>query len=160
VAVGAVLLFFSSRDKSTFSAGAGPGQAFPDLGRRHLRPGERPGVAYNSSPPTSGPHVAAAVRRDATALSDDQVLQALETGDVVLVYGTPRPPAALRSLVADLAGPFDPALAASGQAAILARRAGTRGVVALAWRHLLRATSPGDPRLRDFVDYWLGHATR
>jgi hypothetical protein len=39
---------------------------------------------------------------------------------------------------------------------ILAPRPGTRGVVAAAWRHLLRASSPTDPALRQFVDAWLG----
>jgi hypothetical protein len=39
---------------------------------------------------------------------------------------------------------------------ILARRANTPGVVAAAWRHLLRTPSPLDPALKQFVEAWLG----
>ena len=39
---------------------------------------------------------------------------------------------------------------------ILAAAPGTEGVIARAWRHLLRAVDPADPALREFADYWLG----
>ena len=54
------------------------------------------------------------------------------------------------------APPFTPALAATGGAVILAHRAGTNGVVALAWTHMLRVRRPNDPRLPPFIEYWLG----
>jgi hypothetical protein len=152
-------LLLAARDKSGVSADQGPGRAYADQGDRHLRPGERPGVAYDSNPPTSGPHVHEAVTRDATTLSDDALLSALEAGNVVLAYGTPRPPAALRSLQASAAGPFDPELVDAGQAVLLARRPGLHGFVALAWRHAQATASPDDPALRAFADYWLGRAS-
>ena len=155
--VAALLLFFNSRDEAPVSAPPqGPGQAFPDQGAQRLAPGQRPTVAYNSNPPTSGPHAPVPVRASPARLSDDQILSALEIGNVVLVYGTSRPPAALSALARDTAGPFDPALAAGGQAVILAQRPGTTGVVALAWRHLLRANSATDPVLRRFIEFHLG----
>lgn len=146
----------SSRDKSQVAAQQEPGQAIADQGRRQLRPGERAHVRFKSDPPVSGPHVAAAVTRNGASLSNDQLLQALEEGNVVVFYSSPRPPAALRSLADELAGPFDADLAASGQAVILARRPGVQGVLAAAWRHLQSAKSPSDPMLRNFVSYWLG----
>ncbi len=166
VALGGVvllLLFFQGRDHSQLRPApsgtpAGPGQIFPDQGHTHLARGERPAEPYASDPPTSGAHAVAAVRSDAdgTQLSDDQILHALELGDVVLLYGTPRAPAALRALANRVAGPFDPALAAVGQAVVLGRRPGTDGVVALAWRHLLRAPRVDDPALEQFASFWLG----
>ena len=84
------------------------------------------------------------------------LLEALRAGNVVLVYGSPRPPEPLRTLADEVAGPFDPALASAGQAVILARRPGTRGVSALSWSRVLRAASATDPRLRDFAEAWLG----
>jgi hypothetical protein len=39
---------------------------------------------------------------------------------------------------------------------LLSRRAGFKGVVALAWRRMLQVPDPGDPRLRTFTDHWLG----
>jgi Protein of unknown function (DUF3105) len=160
VAVGAVIglvLVLGSRDQGGVGSAnaAGPGRVFPDQGDHHLKPGEpRPG--YDSMPPTSGPHHPVPVTRDAARLSDDQLLHALELGDVVLLYGQARPPAPLVSTQRAVAGPFSPALAAQGQAVILGRRPGTRGVVAVAWRRLLSAASPTDPRLAHFADYWLG----
>jgi uncharacterized protein DUF3105 len=139
VAIGgfvAVLLFFESRDSSQVDHRAAlPGQAAP--GQRQAR-------------------AAAAIRRDATRLSEDQILHALQLGDVVLEYGAPAPPPALRALQQRLSGPFDPVLAANGAAVILAREPGTRGVTALAWRRTLRAASPSDAALAQFADYWLG----
>jgi Protein of unknown function (DUF3105) len=155
-AVVGVLLFVQSRDRSTFgdeSSGPAPGRLLPDQGAAHGRPPA--GFRYATDPPASGPHLVAAVRRDGS-LTRDQLLTALEAGDVVLVYGAPRDEAQLRAVQEDVAGPFDPALAGAGQAVILDRRAGTQGVVALAWRRMLRARSGGDPKVHAFADAWLG----
>jgi len=159
----ALLLWFENRDSSQVSQQAGgaatvvgPGRLLPDQGDAHLRPGERPPKAYVSDPPASGAHVPVPVVHDATRLGDDELLHALELGDVVLVYGGARPPAALRALADKVAGPFDPALAAAGQAIVLARRPGTKGVIALAWRRELRAASAADPSLEPFAAFWLG----
>jgi hypothetical protein len=131
------------------------GAQFRDLGAAHLAPGAAH-PRYDSDPPTSGAHVPVPVRHDDANLSDDQLLQALELGNVVVMYGTRRPPAGLRRLAARVAAPFTPALAAAGQAVILARRPGTSGVLGVAWTHLVDVRSPDDPQLRSFVLYWLG----
>ena len=147
--------FFAARDAPGVAAGSGPGIRLPDLGDRLLGPGAlRP--PYASSPPTSGPHRPAAVTRDAVRLSDDQLLQALSAGDVVLAYGTPRPPGGLRALADSVAGAFSPALAAAGQAVVLDRVPALRGLLGLAWAHLIRARSARDAALRAFAVYWLG----
>lgn len=80
----------------------------------------------------------------------------LARGNVIVVHGARRPPAALVALRDRLAGPPDPALTAAGQAVVLERRAGVDGVEAHAWRRVLRTADPADPRLAAFVDYWLG----
>jgi Protein of unknown function (DUF3105) len=159
LSIGLILLlsgYFAGRDQAAVSGGtSGPGQAFSDLGHATLSPGQaRP--SYNSNPPTSGPHVTEAVVRDGATLNDDQLLQALQLGNVVIVYGTKQPPAGLSKFASTAAPPFTPALAATGDAVILARRPGTAGLVALAWTHLLRVNSPSDPQLGQFVSFWLG----
>lgn len=93
-------------------------------------------------------------------VSDDQLLQALESGDVVLMYGSAKPPTGLARLATAIGGRFSPALAASGGAVILAQRPETDGVIALAWRHMLRTASATDPALRAFVQFWLGRGVR
>ena len=159
VALGAVvgvLLFVQSRDRSTFDDGAGgppPGRLLPDQGNAHRR--APPAFRFNTDPPASGPHLPVPVRREGS-LTRDELLHALETGNVVFVYGSRALEPALRALQEDVAGPFDPAVAAAGQAVVLDFRPHTGGVLALAWRRLLRARSPGDPQLRAFADAWLG----
>jgi Protein of unknown function (DUF3105) len=158
VAIIAVLsggLAGSQDDPGLTSGQPGPGTAFRDLGDLHLQPGQ-PRPAYDSDPPTSGSHNPVNVTRDRTTISDDQLLQALQVGDVVLMYGTRKPPAGLTALAAREAPPFTPALAATGGAVILGHRAGTNGVAALAWTHILRVRRPNDPQLPAFIDYWLG----
>jgi Protein of unknown function (DUF3105) len=136
------------------------GTHYRDLGDATLPAGSGP-PHYNSQPPTSGPHVPVAVRHDDTTLSDNQLLQALALGDVVVFYGTRTPPRDLRALATALAAPFTPALAAAGQAVILARRPGTPGLLGLAWTRLVHVRSAVDPQLRSFILYWLGRgATR
>jgi hypothetical protein len=133
----------------------GPGIAFRDQGDSQLKPGElRP--VYDSNPPTSGPHLPDAVGRDRAELTDDQVLQALAAGDVIFMYGTRTPPPGLAALAVAVAPPFTTALAASGQAVLLAYRPGMPGVTALAWTHMLRVASSRDPALRSFAQIWLG----
>lgn len=138
------------------AAGPVPGESFPDQGDGPARSAFR----YDSSPPTSGPHASILPRRDEAGLSDDELLTALARGDVVVAYGTTHPPAGLAALAARLAGPFSPALAADGQAVILAPRPGVSGLLALAWTRMARVSGATDPLLRQFVLAWLGRGAR
>ena len=148
--------YFAGRDRADVTgAVAGPGQAFADLGHAVLRPGQRRPV-YDSDPPTSGAHVPKPVFADNAPLNDDQLLSALQTGNVVILYGGHMAPAGLPSLARALAPPFSRALADAGQAVIMARRAGTTGLIGLAWAHMVRVSAPTDPPLRSFVNFWLG----
>jgi len=160
LAAGAVLLslsFFSARDKPSVEAVAGPGAVHPDRGDRILGAGGHTRPGADGLPPTSGPHARSSVSAQGRRLTDDQLLTALAAGNVVLLYDAPRPPAALSALATSVAGgPFDAALAQSGQAVILGRRPGTRGVLALAWRHSLAAPPAGVRDLRAFTEFWLG----
>jgi hypothetical protein len=161
VAIGAIALLsgglLAGHDSPGVSgAASGPGVAFPDQGNAQLKPGQaRP--RYDSEPPTSGAHLPAATDRNAAQLTDDQLLQALSVGDVVLMYGSRKPPKGLAA-VADGIAPavFSPPLAATGQAVVLAYRPGTTGVIGLAWAHMVHVRSPTDPTLRSFAQYWLG----
>jgi Protein of unknown function (DUF3105) len=147
--------FFAGRDQAGVSGtGNVPGQQYRDLGHAHLRPGD-PRPAYDSNPPTSGAHFPTPITADEARLTNDQILQALEAGDVVIVYGTATPPPGLAEL-ARSSGRFTPQLAAAGQAVVLGRRDAVRGLIALAWTRLLRTQSASDPALQQFVQQTLG----
>jgi hypothetical protein len=151
----ALIAVLTSQDSSQVDAASGPGVLEPDHGQ-----GRRSGAPAPASPadrpPTSGAHLEQHVLEDQVELSDDQILDALQSGNVIVTYEGRKPPAALVALQRDVqGGAFDPFLVGAGQAVILARRAGA-GTQALAWRRRLVASGPEDPKLRDFVDAWLG----
>jgi hypothetical protein len=147
--------YFSGNDQASVSGGRQLGQQFADQGNALLIPGTRH-PAYDSNPPTSGPHWPVPVVADGVALTDDQLLEALATGDVVFVYGSARPPAGLRAIASRLAGPFTPVLAQSGNAVILTRRPRTIGIIALAWTRMLRLSHVEPTLLSEFAQEWLG----
>lgn len=159
IAGGAIALlsgYFAGNDTpGVTGSSSAPGIAIKNMGDAHLRPGQTP-PRYSSNPPTSGPHVRVAVHKDGVVISNNQLLEALELGNVVLVYGSPKPPAGLQHVANATASPFTPALAAAGQAVILTRRPGTSGIIGLAWTRLIRLATPSAPALRQFIDYWLG----
>jgi hypothetical protein len=147
---------FGGSDQGQLTGGApGPGQAYPDQGDAPLSAGARR-PAYDSDPPTSGPHFSRPVTRDQAPLSTDQLLTALQAGDVVVMYPGVRPPAGLTAWAASVAPAFTPALAAAGQAVILAPRPGTLGLIGLAWAHAVRVSTATDTLLGAFASYWLG----
>jgi hypothetical protein len=148
--------FFAGRDAAGVSGTEITiGQQFKELGHEHLSPGQ-PRPAYNSDPPTSGPNVPEPILLNENVLNDDQLLEALEVGDVVVVYGTHKPPPGLQPLAHSLGGHFTPALAAAGQAVVLARRPGTVGLIGLAWTRMLRVPTARNPLLRQFIQQFLG----
>jgi len=127
-----------------------------DTGDLDAQTVQGPGVLETEpgNPPTSG-KPGGNLQREGD-VSDPVLLRALATGDVALVYGTAKPPAELVQLREDATGPFDPELAAAGQMAFLVHRAGITGIEALAWKRRLAVPSAADPRLREFIDTWLG----
>ena len=78
-------------------------------------------------------------------------------GNVVLLYSDERLTAELRDLALETGGPATPALVAAGQAVVVRRQPGLRvAVVGLTSDRRQDAQRPGDPRLRAFIEYWLG----
>jgi hypothetical protein len=156
VLAGVLIVAVGRDDPSVGPRDRGPGVAYPDQGKDHLALGEEPKIRFNSDPPTSGPHIPDPILRDGVRLTRDQVLQALERGNVVVFFDSSRIGRALRRLQRRLTGPYLPAVGAAGGALILAQRPGTKGVIAAAWRHLLTVRTPNDPRLLAFANYWIG----
>jgi hypothetical protein len=143
-----LLLFAQSRDEPGVSADAG----------------DAPSVEHGASAPavdagdlpTSGTHKAVALGRDATDLTGDEWLHALEEGNVILAYGADEPGDALERVQEDLAGPFDPELAAAGQSVVLAHVDGLADYAAVAWGEKIDFQDPAAPEVREFVEARLG----
>jgi hypothetical protein len=80
-------------------------------------------------------------------------------GNVVVLYSGAGQKAALDALGEEIAGPPSPELEEAGQAVIVRRDASADGIVAIAGDRGVRATSPSDPALRQFIEGRLGAAT-
>jgi hypothetical protein len=149
-----LIIVLASRDSSQVDPGnaAGPGVLESDRGAQVVTSGPDTPASAPDKPPTSGPHRETPVNADRNALTDDQLLTALAQGNVVIAYEG-EAPAAVQE---EVSGPYDPELAAAGQAVILAKRPGVGAPQALAWRRRLVASGPDDPKLREFAEAWLG----
>ena len=80
----------SSRDDGALSAApAGPGELQPTTARATTPRRRQP----SGPPPTSGTHRPALRHARRTTLTDDQIIHALELGNVVILYDAPRPAA-------------------------------------------------------------------
>ena len=145
VALFALVLILGGRDEPEVGTAQGPGELRPDRGSAHDGPARTSG----DEPPTSGTHRPDLVTRDRRPLTDDELIHALELGNVVILAERIEPD--LAALQREVAGPFDAEVAAAGQAVILARRDGP--TTALAWRRLLRTDDPA--RLTAFAEEWL-----
>jgi hypothetical protein len=147
-----LVLVLGARDDPEVAPTPGPGELRPDQGAAH----DGPANASGDAPPTSGTHRPQLVTRERRTLTDDQIIHALELGNVVILYDAPDPGTWLERVQRDVAGPFDAEVAAAGQAVILARRTSAGPATALAWRRILRTDDPRDPRLHEFAEAWLG----
>jgi hypothetical protein len=147
----ALLLIFAARDDAPVGAppAAGPGELQPDLGAHHLPAGEHVPLGGLTDPPTSGAHHPRLITREGKRLSPDEILHALELGDVILFYDVPRPPAPLVAVQREVSGPFDAELAAAGRPKLGHTRVDT---LALA-RPLLRGEVP-DHRLSTLARFF------
>jgi hypothetical protein len=76
---------------SAISAANRPGEPVPDMGNMHIEEGTRSPVAYNSKPPTSGPHYGSLARwgTHTEPLPDELVVHNLEDGGVGIWYDCP-----------------------------------------------------------------------
>lgn len=151
VALLGLVLVLGSRDDAEVGTVQGPGELRPDRGAAH----DAPASASGAEPPTSGTHRPDLITRERRSLTDDQLIHALELGNVVFLYDAPDPGTVLERVQREVAGPFDAELAAAGQAVILARREGAGPATALAWRRILQTNDPHDPRLAEFAEAWL-----
>jgi len=73
------------------SAANRPGEPVPDMGNLHIEEGVKSPVAYNSTPPTSGPHYGSLARWGihTEPIPDELLVHNLEDGGVGIWYDCP-----------------------------------------------------------------------
>jgi hypothetical protein len=91
----------------SISSSAAQGTQFANLGQEHVNPGA-PHAAYNSNPPTSGPHYPDAARWSVydQPLPDETLVHNLEHGGIVIGYNCPDGCPELVAQLKQLAGEY------------------------------------------------------
>ena len=86
----------------------------------------------------------------------EQTSRTLRQGNVIITFADPADEDAVRTVAEEIGGPPDQALVHAGQAVMVRRDAGGSGIEALAFKRRLRASGTDDPKLRAFVEHFLG----
>lgn len=139
VAVGVLVFVLDSTARQ-------PGQAVETLGNKHIVSPEADHAAYNTDPPTSGPHTAYlapwGVRR--VPVPDEVQVHNLEDGGIVVQFGDGLSYEETRDLAFSTAD-FEKVVFAP-------RPSLDRGEIALsAWGRILRLDDMDEDRIRDFI---------
>jgi hypothetical protein len=127
-----------------------PGERFSDLGNDHIQTASDPHVAYNSDPPTSGPHLPYIAPWGVHTRPIPLELQVhnLEDGGVVVQYNCTCP-----ELVDKLRG----IVRKYDKSVLLAPYPGMKSRIALtAWTRLDRFEEFDDKRITRFIDSYRG----
>ena len=127
-----------------------PGEKFADLGNEHIQAASDPHVAYNSEPPTSGPHLPyiAPWGIHTRPIPNELQVHNLEDGGVMVQYNCECPELVekLRAIVRK----YD-------KHVILAPYPGMKSRIALtAWTRLDRLEELDEPRVVRFIERYRG----
>lgn len=142
-------LFIYALSRGRGEDGGGPGQLFPDQGRPHVALGAP--FAYNSNPPTSGPHYSVPAEWGVyeREISDQVLIHNLEHGGIWISYRPGTASSTVDTLSA-IAKEF-------GRKVIMTPRAANDADIALAaWGRLdtFSAAEFSADRVRAFVRAW------
>lgn len=129
-----------------------PGEAVPIMGRIHIPSPDSPHEPYNSSPPTSGPHVGGDAPLPgiySTKIPYERLVHSLEHGHVVLYYGPDVTEAEL-SAAKRLHDRF------SDRVLVVPSPEGAPGLVLTSWGRILRLERLHYSEMERFVRAWGG----
>ena len=131
-----------------------PGTSVPDLGNLHITEGTRSPTAYNSTPPTSGPHYPFLARWGVHTepLPDELQVHNLEDGGVVIQYRCDEP---CPELVEQLTAAGQPYLSSPHPYVVLAPYPEMENRIALtAWGRIDRFEEFDEERIRRFIEVY------
>jgi len=134
-----------------------PGQSVLELSRVHVQPGA-PHEAYNTDPPTSGPHYAQPTRAGFydNALTDETLVHNLEHGYVIIWYNcADLAEAQCQTLKTQIRDVMD----RSGPKLIAVPRPNMDALIALtSWGRIHKMTSFNEAEISDFANFFRGRA--
>lgn len=128
-----------------------PGESVETLGNEHIASVNAEHEAYNTDPPTSGPHTEEMAPWGVSRgpIADENQIHNLEDGGVVIQYGDGVEPGKVRAL-ATIAGDYE--------RVILAPRTTLPEdqIAVTAWGRIMRLNSVNEDKIRDFITTFEG----
>jgi len=134
------------------SASNRPGMSVPDLGNLHIEEGTSSPIAYNSTPPTSGPHYGSLARWGihTEPIPDELMVHNLEDGGVGIWYDCP-------DGCPDLVSQLESVAERYHEGVLLAPYTGMEARVALtAWNRIDRLDGFDEERVVRFIQAFRG----
>jgi hypothetical protein len=126
-------------------------QSFPSQGQEHIQPGQEH-AAYNSNPPTSGPHYGSPAPwgiKDG-GLPDETLIHNLEHGGIVISYKPDIGDEQINRLK-DIFRAFPPSQQFNTTKAILVPRPNNDSPISVtAWTFLMNLDSPDEAKIKQF----------
>ena len=143
----AIVAFLAIRD-----AANQPGERIRDMGNLHIEEGEASPIAYNSTPPTSGPHYGSLAEWGVHSepIPDELVVHNLEDGGVAIWYDCP-------DGCDDLVDQLESAVNSYREGVLLAPYPGMGSQIALtAWTRIDKFDEFDERRVTRFINAYLG----
>lgn len=151
VAIG-VIVGLALLVRSNVAIANAPGERYPSQGQNHIAVGEQH-VAYNSDPPTSGPHYAEPIPAGFydTPQADEYVVHNLEHGHIVISYDCSKLTNcdAVKQQLRNLVASYD-----TWKIVAVPRVNRDTAIGVAAWGWLIKLDSYDEAQIRRFVDAW------
>lgn len=131
-----------------------PGVGIPTQGNRHLQSVTETHIAYNSKPPTSGPHVGKAPWGvSGSQIPDEVQVHNLEDGGVIVHYDPAQVSTSTMQALESVVQPYY----IKGKNIILEPYAGMDSPIVLtAWTRLLKLSVADKIQIEQFINAYLG----
>lgn len=138
-----------------------PGEAYDDLGNFHLQSPDEPHPPYNSSPPSSGPHLGVLAQWGIheTPLPPELFVHNLEDGGIVVAYDCPAGCDELVASLTDVVTGLGEGVLLTPYAGIVDASGTSHRAAAVAWTRVLYFDDLNPEtreELDDFIDLYRG----
>ena len=158
IAFGSIFIFSQKKNPASVKVGV----IHPEQSREHIQEGQKH-AAYNSSPPSSGPHYS-----DATApaqwgtytqeIADEVFIHNEEHGGVIITFQSSLPAEQIKKLKALFAPPYSNKKFSPLKALVTPRSKDTHPIELAAWRYTLNLDKYDETTLINFYLQHQGHS--
>ncbi len=129
-----------------------PGESIVSQGNKHLKTAEEQHDPYNTSPPTSGPHMSGKADWGVheTQIQDELQIHNLEDGGIIVHYDPAKVDEAIIKTLTDLVGTYKEKVILEPYASL------ETPIVLTAWTRIDKLLSLDEQRIKEFINAYKG----